>query len=84
MKQTLYNCYSNNCCAYCKLHKCSMTVKQMKMKECLQKQCWHLEKNEDHAYWRQRESMKAKRKSRKERQNEYVANIRVASIQLAY
>ena len=56
----------------------------MKMKECLQKQCWHLEKNEDHAYWRQRESMKAKRKSRKERQNEYVANIRVASIQLAY
>ena len=76
MKQTLYNCYSNNCCAYCKLHKCAITVKQMKIKDCLQKQCWHLEKYEDHAYWKQREDMKQKRKSRKERQNEYVETIR--------
>lgn len=71
MQKTLYACYSNNCCAYCKLHKCAMTVKQMKKKECLQKQCWHMQKNEEHPYWRQREVMKQKRKDRKERLNAY-------------
>lgn len=75
MQQTLYNGYSDNCCAYCKLHHCSMTVKQMKMKECLQKQCWHLEKNETHQYWRQRETVKQKRKGRKERINQYIASV---------
>ena len=75
MKLTLYNGYSDNCCAYCKLHQCSMTVKQMKGKECLQKQCWHLEKNEDHQYWRQREAVKQKRKERKDRINQYVAAV---------
>ena len=70
MKQTLYNGCSDNCCAYCKLHHCSMTVKQMRMKECLQKQCWHLDKNEDHPYWRQRAVVKEKRKARKNRINQ--------------
>ena len=65
MKKTLYNCYSDNCCAYCKLHGCSMTVKQMKKKECLKKQCFHLQKNENHDIWRQRERMKEIRKERK-------------------
>ena len=75
MKQTLYNGCSDNCCAYCKLHQCSMTVKQMRLKECLQKQCWHLVKNEEHGYWRMRESMKQKRKIRKERINQYVTAV---------
>lgn len=75
MQQTLYNGYSDNCCAYCELHQCSMTVKQMKMKECLQKQCRHLEKNETHQYWRQREAVKQKRKERKERINQYIASV---------
>lgn len=70
MKQTLYNGCSDNCCAYCKLHHCSMTVRQMKIKECLQKQCWHLDKNEEHPYWRQRDVMKQKRKARKDRINQ--------------
>lgn len=65
MKQTLYGCYSDNCCGYCKLHGCSMTVKQMKKKECLKKQCYHLKKNEDHPIWKQRERMKEIRKERK-------------------
>ena len=76
MKQTLFNCQSDNCCAYCKLHHCSMTVKQMKSKECLQKQCWHMVKNEEHAYWKQRETMKQKRKDRKDRMNQqYLAAV---------
>ena len=66
MEKTLYNNYSDNCCAYCKLHKCSMTVKQMKRKECLKKQCWHLEKNEEHDYWRHKARMKEIRKERKQ------------------
>lgn len=78
MSYTLFNCVSDNCCAYCKLHHCSMTVKQMKAKECLQKQCWHLQKNEDHQYWRQRESMKQKRKDRKERINHSLATAGIS------
>lgn len=65
MEKTLFNSCSDNCCAYCKLHDCSMTVKQMKKKECLKKQCWHLEKNESHDIWRQREQKKKKRTERK-------------------
>lgn len=75
MKQVLYNSYSNNCCAYCKLHQCSMTAKQMKAKECLKKQCWHLVKNENHQYWRQRESVKQKRKERKKELDQYIAAV---------
>ena len=75
MKECLFNTYSNNCCAYCKLHHCSMTAKQMKAKECLQKQCWHLIKNEQHQYWKQREATKQKRRNRKNAIREYVNNI---------
>ena len=74
MKKCLYDTYSDNCCAYCKYHHCAMTVKQMKYKECLQKQCWHLIKNENHQYWKQREAIKQKRKQRKELINNIVSN----------
>jgi len=75
MKECLFNSYSNNCCAYCKHHHCSMTVKQMKAKGCLQKQCWHLVKNEQHPYWKQRESIKQKRIDRKMAINNYVISV---------
>ena len=75
MKECLFNSQSNNCCAYCKHHHCSMTVKQMKAKGCLQKQCWHLVKNADHAYWRQREVIKQKRKDRKQAMNAYLNTL---------
>lgn len=65
MPKTLYNGYSDNCCAYCKLHHCSMTYKQLKKKECLKKQCFHLVKNEEHEIWHQRELIKQRKKERK-------------------
>ena len=72
METCLFNTHSNNIAAYCKFHKCGMTVKQMRCKNCLSKQCWHLVKNESHQYWAQREIMKQKRKERKNKINEYV------------
>lgn len=73
MSECLFGTCSDNVCAYCKLHKCHMTVKQMRCKNCLQKECWHLVKNEDHQYWRQRELIKQKRKERKQAINDFVA-----------
>ena len=65
MQETLFHSYSDNICAYCNLHACGITVKQMKRKQCLQKQCNHLTKNETHQIWRQRDRAKALRKARK-------------------
>ena len=65
MQKTLFNGHSNNCCAYCKLYQCAMTVKQMKAKECLNKHFYHLVKNEEHQIWKQRARAKALRKERK-------------------
>ena len=42
-----------------------MTVKQIRGKECLAKNCWYLQKNEGHEWWNQRERAKAKRKDRR-------------------
>lgn len=72
MEVCLFNTYSDNIVAYCKYHHCGMTVKQMKRKNCLGKQCHHLIKNENHDHWRQREVMKQKRKDRKKAIDEYV------------
>lgn len=71
--ECLFNTCSDNCCAYCKFHHCNITVRQMRAKNCLQKQCHHLIKNENHSYWKQREAMKKKRKERKQAINEYVS-----------
>lgn len=68
----LYGGESNNICAFCKLHRTGVTVKQMRTKSCLQKGCHYLVKNTDHNYWRQMEVMKQKRKDRKKMINEYV------------
>ena len=65
MEKILYNSFSDNCCAYCKLHGCFMTAKQMRKKECLKKQCFHLQKNEEHDVWKQRARMKERRRKRK-------------------
>ena len=50
---------------YCWKHKGALTVKQLKHKECLKKQCSALEKYE-HEFWRQRELTKQRRKNRRE------------------
>lgn len=70
--ECLFHSNSNNVAAYCKYHHCGMTVKQMKAKNCLGKQCHYLVRNETHDYWRQREAIKQKRKERKQAINEYV------------
>jgi hypothetical protein len=65
MELCLFGTHSDNIAGYCKLHRCGMTVKQIKGRECLKKQCWHLEKNESHQWWRQRDLTKQKREARK-------------------
>lgn len=79
MEQCLFNTESNNCCAYCRYHSCSMTVKQMRAKECLQKECRHLVKNTSHQFWRQRDIVKQKRKNRKEMINAYFTNLKAVA-----
>ena len=76
MKLCLYNTYSDNVVGYCKYHKCCLTVKQMKCKNCLGKQCLHLQKNETHQYWHQREVLKQKKKQKKIDLDNYVNNIK--------
>ena len=65
VKKVLYGGESNNVCAYCKRKGCYMTVKQMKKKECLKKECHHLDKNEEHEWWKQRELLKQRKKQGK-------------------
>ena len=74
--ECLYNTHSNNVAAYCQHHHCAITVKQMRTKNCLGKQCNYLQKNEKHQYWNQREVTKQKRKNRKARIDNYVNSIK--------
>lgn len=60
---TLNNTVARSPCAYCKKKCVSLTVKQVKSKECLKKNCWHLVKYESHEWWKQRERDKAKKKA---------------------
>lgn len=39
-----------NVCAYCTLHNCYLSVKQMKKRACLNRDCKHLKK-EEHPFW---------------------------------
>ena len=52
-------------CGYCRHHHKYLTVKQVRQHECLAKQCWYLQKNESHDWWRQREVVKQRRRERK-------------------
>ena len=65
MQKPLYNGCSDNCCAWCSLHRCSMTFRQVRAKDCLNKQCRHLVKVEDHPVWQQRARIKVLRRERK-------------------
>ena len=55
----------NRACGFCSYHHAYMTVKQLRCKNCLQKQCHYLVKNEEHKWWKQREEKKQLRKARK-------------------
>ena len=39
-----------NACAFCSLHNCYLSVKQIKKRNCVHKDCKHLQK-EDHPFW---------------------------------
>lgn len=66
MRRTLYSGFSANTCAYCALHRASLTPKQMKKHRCLAKGCTALIRHE-HPYWETREESRQKRRDRKER-----------------
>lgn len=63
MKECLFGSYSNNVAGYCTFHCKHVTVKQIRTKECLRKQCHHLMKNEEHQYWTQRAIEKQRKKN---------------------
>lgn len=65
MHTTLNNKYARSPCAFCKLKHCSLTWRQIKSKECLRKQCFHLVKYPNHEIWKQRELTKQKKKAKK-------------------
>ena len=52
--------------AYCALHKCVLSVKQIRMKECIPKKCWHMRRLE-HPYWKTRQDRRRIRNERRER-----------------
>lgn len=58
-------CKKSNCCGYCKLKHKYLTVRQMKTKQCLGKQCNALAKIEEHPFWKYRDQkLKQKKISR--------------------
>lgn len=57
------------CVGYCRLHKCNITITQMKNRECLKKGCGAL-KRLPHPYWEQREHRKQIKKANKERRRQ--------------
>ena len=66
MLNSLYNTEisEKNAIGYCHRHRRYLSCTQLKRKECLKKQCSHLEKRE-HEFWHQRELAKMRRKQKK-------------------
>ena len=60
--------FKNNV-GYCKLHRCNVTLKQMKNRKCLQKGCRHFRRHDSHPYWEQRKALAEEKRKRKELRN---------------
>lgn len=58
---------------YCKLHRCNVTLKQMKNRKCLTKACKHFRRHEGHPYWQKRKEIEESKRIKKELQNAYFA-----------
>jgi hypothetical protein len=57
-----------NKCAYCLYHQCTLSIKQIKVKHCLDRECRHLKKYPEHKVWVRREliaQLKQQRKAEK-------------------
>lgn len=50
---------------YCKRHGCHLTCNTLKRHECLRKQCYFLNKHEEHEYWKQRAEKRAMKKAKR-------------------
>lgn len=72
LQLSIFNNYIKSPCGYCRRHHGVLSVQQMKKKQCLQKQCHHLEKYEDHEYWEKRAEKKKKRLERKKYLDTYI------------
>lgn len=55
--KTIFGDICKNPVAYCKLHKASISKKQMDIKGCLKRGCYHLSKY-NHPFWEQRSRKK--------------------------
>lgn len=73
--KTLYNTMANSPCGKCKKKNCELTVRQVKAKKCLGKNCWHLVKYENHEWWHQRELAKERKKERKQKREETLLRV---------
>jgi len=62
-------------CAYCKSHKCEITVKQMRLHKCLSRGCMHLVPYENHPFFIERARRKAESAERKKRLNGTATDI---------
>jgi len=56
-----------NACAWCRLHRITVSPNQLKGRRCLKKQCRHLVPYEKHPIWAQKRAAKEFRAARKER-----------------
>lgn len=66
VRRTLFYGYSSNLCAWCHYHNAGLTVRQMRLKQCLGRQCNALEKY-DHPIWKYRERIRQLKNSAKRR-----------------
>jgi hypothetical protein len=59
-KRSLTGKYPKYAVAYCFLHKCQLTVPELRKKRCREKECKHLYKYLKHPFWVQRCLKKAR------------------------
>ncbi len=64
-RKTLFRGKSTNLCGWCYYHDKGLTVRQMRLKKCLSRQCNAFKKFPEHTYWQQREAAKRAKKQRK-------------------
>ena len=57
-----------NPCAWCHLHKITMSPRQMKGRKCLKKKCSHLVPYKQHPVWAQKQRSRELRAKKKEEQ----------------
>ena len=69
--------YVDNPPAYCVLHKCHLSMRNIRKRRCIEKQCFHMKKLE-HPYWEYMEIMKKKRKERRESRKELIKRKEVS------